>query len=398
MTGAVRQLLKDVTLPVRSHNPSRQLAQAFTYVDLSSVDQQLKTILGPRVVQSKDAPSRARQLLRTGDVLVSTVRPNLNAVAQVPDEYHGSTASTGFSVLRPSQKLDSAYLFHWVRSDEFVADLVRKATGASYPAVSDAIVKSQFIPRPPIEEQRRIAEILDRADALRAKRREALAHLDTLTQSIFLDMFGDVLNNSRSWPAGSVSDLVAGFVSGKNLVAEDSFDQTADFRVLRVSAVTLLRFRPDESKALPRSYVPPAHHFVRRGELLFSRANTIELIGATAFVDTDARNLVLPDKLWRFEWHADQPASPEFVCQLFRQASFREAIRRRASGTSGSMQNISQRSVLSIPVGLPPVAMQQEFATVSRGIAVYERHVTHGLKMTNSLVASLQHRAFGGEL
>jgi type I restriction enzyme S subunit len=136
--------------------------------------------------------------VKEGDILVSTVRPNLNAVARVCAALDGATASTGFCVARPKAgKLDDRYLFHWVRTPQFVSDMVRRATGASYPAVSDRIVLESELPLPPLSEQRRIADILDKADALRAQRRAALARLDTLAQSIFLDMFGDPRTNPR---------------------------------------------------------------------------------------------------------------------------------------------------------------------------------------------------------
>ena len=138
----------DIVDQVSSWTPGRDdPAGKFLYVDLSAVDQDSKMIVSPRRLSCADAPSRARQIIRSGDVLVSTVRPNLNAVGRVPAELDGATASTGFSVLRPrSEAVDGAYLFHWVRSHLFVAEMVRRATGASYPAVSDRIVCDSKIP------------------------------------------------------------------------------------------------------------------------------------------------------------------------------------------------------------------------------------------------------------
>ena len=196
-------------------NPLRESAdELFRYIDLSSVDQDTKTISDAREVACGEAPSRARQLVAHGDVLVSTVRPNLNGVARVPAELDGATASTGFCVLRPEpNKLDGSYLFQWVKSSAFISDTVSKATGASYPAVSDRIIFESPIPLPPLEEQRRIAAILDQAETLRTQRRQALAHLDTLTQSLFLDMFGDPVVNPKGWgkrPFGTVCETRLG--------------------------------------------------------------------------------------------------------------------------------------------------------------------------------------------
>lgn len=101
-------------------------------------------------------------------MLVSTVRPNLNSVAIVTEEFSGATASTGYTVLRPLPQIwDTQYLFHWVKTDHFINEMVKLATGQSYPAVSDKIILNSKIPLPALVEQRRIASILDQADALR---------------------------------------------------------------------------------------------------------------------------------------------------------------------------------------------------------------------------------------
>jgi hypothetical protein len=133
----------DFVEPVRTWNPATKPDATLTYVDLSAVDQDEKQIKAAVQVRGVEAPSRARQLISKGDILVSTVRPNLNGVAAVTDEFDGATASTGFCVLRPrTEKLSSNYLMHWVRSPQFVKLMVREATGASYPAVSDRIIKA----------------------------------------------------------------------------------------------------------------------------------------------------------------------------------------------------------------------------------------------------------------
>ena len=102
-------------------NPRSSGAGSFDYIDLSSVDKGTKSITSTERYECSDAPSRARQLVKTDDVLVATVRPNLNGVALVNGTHHGMTASTGFCVLRPDNgKLDSRFLFHWVKTDVFV--------------------------------------------------------------------------------------------------------------------------------------------------------------------------------------------------------------------------------------------------------------------------------------
>ena len=199
--------LKSLLEPCKTWNPINSPDAEFQYIDISSVDRENKKITSTTLLKGQNSPSRARQIVKSGDVLVSTVRPNLNSVAQVGADLDGATASTGFTVLRPRSTLDSAFLFHWVKTPQFVDDMVKKATGANYPAVSDRIIFESKIPLPSITEQRRIAAILDKAEALRSKRREAIAKLDQLLQSVFLEMFGDPIVNPKGWKSKFISEI-----------------------------------------------------------------------------------------------------------------------------------------------------------------------------------------------
>ena len=241
---------------VEKRDPSASREPTFTYIDLSSVDRDGKAISEPSQLAPSDAPSRARQVVAVGDVLVSTVRPNLNAVASVGRAYHGAIASTGFCVLRPGPNICGDYLFHWVRSERFVNEMTRLATGASYPAVTDRIVKDSQIPLPSLEEQKRIAAILDAADNLRTKRRQALTKLDTLTQAIFHDMFGDPSQNVASWDVAVLGDLLTGIDSGKSPVCLDRPADPDEWGVLKAGAVTYCEFDSGETKALPTEIEP----------------------------------------------------------------------------------------------------------------------------------------------
>jgi type I restriction enzyme S subunit len=336
----------------------------------------------------------AAKLLPAGTLLLS-IFATIGRTAVLGIEAATNQAIVGLSV-RDRNQLDLDFLRRFLELK--TVELEGRARGVAQANINGAILKSLEIPLPPLAEQRRITEVLDRAEALRAKRRAALAQLDSLTQSLFLDLFGDPVANDRKWPMRSVSDFVAGFESGKSIVADDEDDTTSPYRVLKVSAVTSLEFRPEQNKAMPPGYEPPASHIVRAGDLLFSRANTSELIGATAYVASTPPNLLLPDKLWRFVWHEEQKADPHFVRFLFQRPRFRREIAQRASGTSGSMKNISQDKVLTIRAGLPPIKLQREFARRVTAVEALKTAQRASLAELDALFATLQHRAFRGEL
>ncbi len=134
-------------------------ARQFTYVDIGSIDRETKRIIDPKVLPSSKAPSRAKQLLKTGDVLVSMTRPNLNAVAIVPPDLDGAIGSTGFHVLR-ARNAEFGFLFYAVQSTEFIDAMCLKVQGALYPAVRPRDISSFCIPTASLAQQRRIvAEI-----------------------------------------------------------------------------------------------------------------------------------------------------------------------------------------------------------------------------------------------
>ena len=187
---------------VLSWNPIQMIPdKEFHYIDLSSIDKDSKEIdlKSVQKLLGKNAPSRARQIVTLNDILIATVRPNLNGVAIIKNEFENGTASTGYCVLRVKDSLDTNYLIHWLQTKYFIQEMVNKASGASYPAVSDKIIKESKIPLPPIEQQKKIAAILDAADDLRQKDKALLTKYDELAQSLFLDMFGDPVLNPKNW-------------------------------------------------------------------------------------------------------------------------------------------------------------------------------------------------------
>ena len=133
----------------------------FDYIDIGSVNNQTKQIEGPKRLPCSEAPSRARQRVRAGDVLVSMTRPNLNAVALVPNALDGATASTGFHVLRAGASAESAWLFYAVQSPQFIGAMSDLVQGALYPAVRPKDIRAFSLVVPVKAAQREVVAYLD---------------------------------------------------------------------------------------------------------------------------------------------------------------------------------------------------------------------------------------------
>lgn len=295
----------------------------------------------------------------------------------------------GFKTLVPGPDVHNRYLLHWLKAN--TTYLRSLGNGATFKELSRQAVSRIEIPLPPIHEQRRIATALDQADALRVKQRQVLDHLDALTQSIFHDMFGD----PARYPEHAAFGEIVALTTGKSLAGTESGHIGP--RVLKISAVTSGVFRPSESKPLPEGYAPPAAHFVHEGDLLMSRANTTELVGAVTFVESDPGNVVLPDKIWKFTWLA--PGSvPEFYAALLRHPAIRRRLSALASGSGGSMKNISKAKLNGLQLPAVRPVEQESFRERVRLVTATRRTAVRKIANADELFASLQARAFRGEL
>lgn len=396
LSGLKVSAIGDCVLPVKTWNPLKSPSEAeFLYIDLSAIDQDRKTITEARSLACADAPSRARQLVEAGDVLVSTVRPNLNGVARARREHHGATASTGFCVLRPAvAKLDSAYAFQWVKSPNFVNAMVGMATGASYPGVSDRIIFESKIPLPPLPEQRRIAAILDQADALRAKRREALAQLDSLTQSIFIEMFGGATTDQLGWPKISLSE-VADVLTGYAFKSDEYVESgKSKVRLCRGANVMPGRVDWQDLACWPNAGSDKLSAFgLEAGDIVMAmdRPWIAEGFKIARIAPSDCPALLV-QRVARVR--ATEIALDDFLYGLLSQREFAQHCR----PTETTIPHISPKEIRSFEFRLPPLALQQTFAT--RIQAVESLKATHraALAELDALFASLQHRAFAGQL
>jgi len=193
MNTRLRPLSELCRKDVSTVDPRARPDSIFTYIDITSVNNTLKQIECPQKVKGAEASVRARRIVRVGDVLVATTRPNLNSVALISKEFDGEICSTGFCVLRCGPELDPFYLFAFVQSKRFVDSLTDLVQGALYPAVSDKQVLSQTIPWVSMDRQRdtaeRISSQLERVRAATEAATHQLEDLQQLPQKLLAQVF-----------------------------------------------------------------------------------------------------------------------------------------------------------------------------------------------------------------
>ncbi len=387
----------DLVVKCGTWNPKKNGSDEFDYIDLSSVDKDAKAITEIERHKCDEAPSRARQLVAENDVLVATVRPNLNGVALVRAEHHGMTASTGYCVLRPiPEELDSRFLFNWVKTGVFVQRMVDVATGANYPAVSDAKVKASTIPLPPLAEQKRIAGILDAADALRAKRRESLAQLDTLLQSTFLHLFGDPVTNPMGWEVVPITEAVIGKYGikagpfGSALKKEDYVE--SGYRVYGQEQVIAGRFDIGDYYIDGPKFRKLENCAISSGDLLVSLVGSF---GKVLIVPDGIEPGIINPRLLKITPRRELVTSLYLATFIQNEATQRKLQSMSHGGTMGIL-NASLLKQLTVPI--PPLDLQRRFAAIVESVERQKAHQRAHLAELDTLFASLQHRAFEGEL
>lgn len=300
-------------------------------------------------------------------------------------------------ILPDPKKADLRYLYHAML--ERVPKLISMGVGGAQPNISQGLIKDLQIPIPPLPEQRRIAQILDKAEALQAKRRAALAKLDTLAQSIFLEMFGDPATNQKGWNVQTVQALIS---SGHLLDIQDGnhgerHPKVSDFIDEGVPFVmaNCLRFGHidlDVSYKLdPRWLRHLRVGFGKANDVLISHKGTV---GEIAIISDETPIVILSPQVTYYR--TGNGLLPKFLAGYFSTRWFQSNLAKEAIQSTRAYIGITRQK--QMPVPLPPLPLQQAFARRVEAIEALKAAHRASLGKLDALFASLQHRAFRGEL
>jgi len=247
------------------------------------------------------------------------------------------------------------------------------------------------VPLPPLPEQQRIAAILDAADALRAKRRAALGKLDALGRAVFLEMFGEPVGNPMQWPIGRIGDLAAQVNYGTSKKA----GETGKYPILRMGNINYDgSWDLTDLKYIDLDDWEAERCLARRGDVLFNRTNSKELVGKTA-VFREEQPMAFAGYLVRLV--TNDRANPEYVAAFMNTPQIKAFLRERSKSIIG-MANINASEFQAIRTPIPPVELQNEFASIIEKILEERKRHMQSMQVGERLFLTLQQRAFRGEL
>lgn len=307
---------------------------------------------------------RGYTLFQRGDVIVAKITPcfeNGKVALLSALETDFGLGSTEFHVLRAKPGHDPRFIYHWTRHPAFLRAGEASMTGSAGQRRVPAGFFERFeIPRIEGPSQAAIADILDALDDAILEADALIDKHEALRLGLLDDLIAAPAQIGQSDAADKLIDVVASISSGCSVNADDRPPTAGEFGVLKTSAVGGGRFRPTESKAVWTREIGRLKCPVVAGLILFSRMNTPQLVGENAFVDRDYPDLFLPDRLWAIRVKEDEGVLAAWVATILQTRQARGFITGEATGTSGSMKNIAQKSLLRLPIRKLPESDQAD--------------------------------------
>jgi len=332
---------------------------------------------------------------RDGDLLVAKITPCFEngKIAQAILPTETGFGSTEFHVVRPHEVVDDRYLLHFLRSPRVRADGERRMTGsAGQRRVPITFLEALEVPLPPLPEQRRIAAILDQADALRAKRENARTKLTELLDARFAELLARWIGDSHIIrPLGSVADVQGGITVNRRRA-----ELAREAPYLRVANIFRGAVDLTEVKSIGVTDAEVERVGVMKGDLLVveGHGNAGE-VGRAAMWRGEDRTIVHQNHLIRIRF--GDGVRPAFVEHYLNSPIGRKYITRIVKTTSG-LNTLNIGNVRAFPILVPPIVAQEEFESFENGVHEQRAWMTQQAATLETLFASLQHRAFRAEL
>ena len=372
-----------------SVDPRKYQGEVFELYSIPAFD------AGAPEVVAGSAIGSSKKAIQPNDVMISRIVPHIRRACVVgPSNGHRKIASSEWIIFR-DERIWPKYLRWVLVGDVFHLAFMRTVSGVggSLLRARPAEVFKIQVPLPPLAEQKRIARILDAADALRAKRSEALAQLDTLLQSTFLDMFGDPVTNPMGWPKVKSGEL---FLLPPK-IGTITPATGRGYLVVRVGEVGESRIAFERCGRVEVTEKDFAKFSLEQGDTVIARAiGSKNQLGKASFFAGFDEATVIDSHVMRLR---PDPIKCDGLWFYSLISSDRGKILLQQTGGATAVQfNINAKQASSLQVALPPLDLQHQFTVIAESIERQKASQQAHLAELDTLFASLQSRAFRGDL
>ena len=330
----------------------------------------------------------AMKVFNSGDILVARRNVYLKRASVV---YFDGLTSGDSIVLRPKNETIGRILPFVLNTDDFWDYADQYSDGTMSKRLSPKVLK-QYEFDLPDDDLEQLADILWAMADVKKSYQRLLKQTDELMKSQFIEWFGDPVWNTLNLPISTIGQETECIVSGHCLNGSPGVLRQGEKAVLKVSAVTYGYFKEDEYKVLYDVNQVSKGIYPMKGDLLFSRANTREYVGATALIDKDYPNLFLPDKLWKLVFK--ETIHPVFAKHFLSHPSVRKVLSEIATGTSGSMYNISMDKLRALKITVPSLSVQEQFVEFARQSDKSKFELKQAIEGVNLLIKSMIQQEF----
>lgn len=296
-----------------------------------------------------------------------------------------------FRVDIDERHIDKNYLRYAINSKlDLIIDQAHGGVGLKH--ITKGKLEAVEIPLPPLPEQKRIAAILDKADAIRSKRQQAIQLADDFLRAVFLDMFGDPVTNPKGFPIGTIRDLVATADYGSSAKASETY---GEYPILRMGNITYQgRIDLEDLKYINLEEKEKSKYLVEKGDLLFNRTNSKELVGKTAVYDMDDP-VAIAGYLIRVR--PNEMGDSHYISGYLNSAHGKATLRSICKSIVG-MANINAQEMQNIPIMLPSIELQRKYQELVIVTRCKLQAFDAALKLAEQAFSSLSYKAFSGQL
>ena len=298
-----------------------------------------------------------------------------------------------YNVFFVDSALDQQYLYYYLKCPVGLFYIKELASGSVRDNLKFSILSDFIIPFPDLTIQKDIAATLDRIVQIINICNTILDKIDLLVKSRFVEMFGDPNTNSMGWECCELGDCLESIDNGKSYVC-DNYCRTGDNpAILKLSAVTYGVYNPDENKAMIDEDLFDESSEVKDSDLLFTRKNTPDLVGMSAYVFSTPPKLMMPDLIFRL--NVKSTCNKKYLWKLINHDLFRPLIQNIANGSAKSMSNISKERLSKLTIPVPPLTLQKQFADCVAQTDKSKLAVKQILEKAETLKKSLMQEYFG---